>query len=743
MSREIVTPHADLPIFLEKKNILSILQNEQFLIISGETGCGKSTQIPKFLYQHLFSLDKRDKVQGLPFSDGIIGVTQPRRVGAVSLARRVAEELGVELGEEVGYTVRFDDRSRENKTKIRFMTDGVLLRECASDPLLRKYSVIIIDEAHERSLQTDILLGLLRDLALNKRPDLRVIVTSATLDVHKFSNFFSSGNSLASKVIHVPGRLHDVNIVYSNDISSLRLKYYVDASVDAALEIHRTQPQGDVLVFLPGQDDIDKACKALGDKIDVLIEDGVDFKFDVVILPVYSALPRDLQYRIFQAAPPNCRKILFATNICETSLTVDGIVYVIDPGLVKQKKFSPSGGHASVDSLLVVPISKVAATQRAGRAGRTQHGICWRLYSQKVYENDLSDETVPEIQRSNLSSTMLLLKEIGVKDPFKFCFLDPPSPQLIADALIHLYQLDALDCDGSLTEIGHRLCKFPLNPSLSKLILLSLEYSCLDEILTIAAMLSSENIWSFGPVNELDKHVIDDYKRKFASVYGDHISLLFIYDEWKSHNCASNWAEKNSLSIRGLKNAKNVRDQLVDIVEELKRRDSKVSKTRVATFESDSVTRARKAIAESFFIQSAHLVGEKGYRAWGSPASVANTFYIHPSSVLGFSEELPKWVIYDEVVFTSKPFMRNVCVIEFDWIKRLMPRLTNVNLKRLTGYTAHELFTASEEQPNLPSSDSVSEKAAHAVSKRRHSEDQISDARERYLARKNQKQKTK
>jgi ATP-dependent RNA helicase DHX8/PRP22 len=737
-----------LPIAVEKDHILELLEKNQFLVISGETGCGKSTQLPQYIYQ-LIQTKKQHTTSDvstettIPFdTDGIIGVTQPRRVGAVSVSRRVAEEMNFTLGRQVGYTVRFDDRSSPKDTQIRFMTDGVLLREFVSDPFLKRYSVIILDEAHERSLQTDILLGLLRQLAVKKRPNLRVIVTSATLDLEKFSKFFMN-----CPVLQVPGRLHEVQIVYSDDIKSIRTQYYVDAAVDAALEVHRTQPLGDVLVFLPGQEDIDRACKLLGERIDLFHEDGIEL-FDVVILPVYSALAPELQYRIFQKTPENCRKILFSTNICETSLTVDGIVYVIDPGLVKQKQFTPGFGQVSVDSLVIVPISKVAATQRAGRAGRTQKGICWRLYSEAAFQNELVEETLPEIQRTSLNSTILLLKEIGVSDPFRFHFLDRPSSQLIADAIVRLYQLDALDSTGSLTDLGHRLCNFPLEPSLGKLLLVSAQYGVEKDIATIVAMLSSENIWRYpGNGSEDEKERFEQIKAGFSSTFGDHVSLLFIYDEWEGHKFSAKFCNENYLNLRSLKSASSIREQILSILHDVLSRERKSNQRRSRPSEESSVTLARRVIAECFFMQCAHLVGDRNYRLWGhsSGSSLAkSSVWIHPGSCIARKDKLPEWLIFDEIVQTSKPYMRRVCQIEYEWIKSLLPKLNAINIKKLTGYSSQEIMENVSPSSEKEATSNSDEQQQENSSKKRKSESRdLDSARERYLARKNERQTTK
>lgn len=459
-----------LPINRHEDEIVESVRKNPVVVIIGETGSGKTTQLSQIMHRQGFT------------KAGMVGITQPRRVAAVSVSRRVASELGVKIGEEVGYSIRFEDRT-SGRTHIKYLTDGCLLRECLSDPELRKYAVIILDEAHERSLNTDILLGLMKKLVMRRSQDLKIVITSATLDGEKFSNFFFN-----CPVLNIPGKLFPVEILYSTD----RPVSYLESSLQTAIDIHTRQPPGDILLFMTGQDDIDKAVSKLEERIMNLDEGSC---MDAIIFPLHASLPPEMQVRVFTPAPPNCRRIIVATNIAETSLTVDGVVYVIDPGFVKQRQYNPGTGMYSLD---VVQISRVQANQRAGRAGRTRPGKCYRLYPLSVYEHELLEATIPEIQRSSLATAVLHLKSLDLTDVdvLNFDFLDQPSRESLEDALKQLYLIDAIDEDGLITKIGRQMAELPLEPSLARALIAANEMGCLSQTLTVAAMLSCANVFS-------------------------------------------------------------------------------------------------------------------------------------------------------------------------------------------------------------------------------------------------------
>ncbi|XP_024041099.1 probable pre-mRNA-splicing factor ATP-dependent RNA helicase DEAH4 isoform X3 [Citrus clementina] len=535
---------ANLPILQYEEKIVETVKQNPVVVVIGETGSGKSTQLSQILHRHGYT------------KSGIIGVTQPRRVAAVSVARRVAQELGVRLGEEVGYAIRFEDRTSE-RTLIKYLTDGVLLREILSNPDLSPYSVIILDEAHERSLNTDILLGLVKRLVNLRASKLKILITSATLDGEKVSKFFSNCPTL-----NVPGKLYPVEILHSKE----RPTSYLESALKTAIDIHVREPEGDVLIFMTGQDDIEKLVSKLEDKIQSLDEGSC---MDAVILPLHGSLPPEMQVRVFSPPPPNCRRFIVSTNIAETSLTVDGVVYVIDCGYVKQRQYNPSSGMYSLD---VVQISKVQANQRVGRAGRTRPGKCYRLYPSTVYHDEFLDVTVPEIQRSSLAGSVLYLKSLDLSDinVLKFDFLDPPSSESLEDALKQLYLIDAIDENGSITSIGRTMAELPLEPSLSRMLMEANEYGCLSQALTVAAMLSAETTLLPGRSKSTEK------KRKHTplelpdgSGWGDHIQLLQIYECWDECDYDVNWVKDNGLQVRGMMFVKDIRKQLCQIMQKI------------------------------------------------------------------------------------------------------------------------------------------------------------------------------
>lgn len=444
---------------------------------------------------------------------------------------------------------------------------------------------------------------------------------------------------------------------------------YIDACVVSVLQIHATQPLGDVLVFLTGQDEIESCQEMLQDRVKRL---GTKLR-ELLILPVYANLPSDMQAKIFDPTPDNARKVVLATNIAETSLTIDNIIYVIDPGFAKQNNFNSRTG---MESLMVVPISKASANQRAGRAGRVAPGKCFRLYTAWAYKQELEDNTVPEIQRINLGNAVLMLKALGINDLIHFDFLDPPPHETLVLALEQLYALGALNHHGELTKMGRRMAEFPVDPMMAKMLLASEKYKCSEEIVTIAAMLSVNSSIFYRPK---DKIIHADTARKnFNQADGDHLSLLQVYNQWAETDYSTQWCYENFIQYRSMKRARDVREQLVGLME-------RVEIEMVSAL--PETMPIRKTITAGYFYHIARLSKGGNYKT-AKHNQVSGTWkiykfctkinfkslqtvMIHPNSAL--FEELPRWVLYHELVFTTKEYMRQVIEIESKWLLEVAP----------------------------------------------------------------------
>lgn len=624
-----------LPIYSVRDELLQVIRENQVIVVVGETGSGKTTQLTQYLHEDGYT------------SYGVVGCTQPRRVAAMSVAKRVSEEMDTELGDKVGYAIRFEDITGPN-TIIKYMTDGVLLRETLKDPELDKYRVIVMDEAHERSLSTDVLFGILKKVVAQRR-DFKLIVTSATLNAQKFSNFFGS-----VPIFHIPGRTFPVNILYSKT----PCEDYVEGAVKQAMTIHITSPPGDILIFMTGQDEIEAACYALAERMEQLIASTQKAVAKLLILPIYSQLPADLQAKIFQKAEDGARKCIVATNIAETSLTVDGIFYVIDTGYGKMKVYNPRMG---MDALQVFPVSRAAADQRAGRAGRTGPGTCYRLYTESAYLNEMLPAPVPEIQRTNLGNVVLLLKSLKIENLLDFDFMDPPPQENILNSMYQLWVLGALNNVGSLTELGWKMAEFPLDPPLAKMLLMGEQLGCIDEVLTIVSMLSVPTVF-FRPKDREEES--DAAREKFFVPESDHLTLLNVYQQWKSNDYRGDWCNDHFLQVKALRKAREVRSQLLDILKQLKI-------TLTSTPDWDVV---RQAICSAYFHNSAKQkgIGEYVNTRNGMPC------HLHPSSALYGLGYTPEYVVYHELLLTTKEYMQCVTAVEPQWLAELGPMFFSV-----------------------------------------------------------------
>ncbi|KAJ4382805.1 DEAH-box RNA helicase prp16 [Didymella sp. IMI 355093] len=629
-----------LPAFAVREDLLRVIRDNQVTIVVGQTGSGKTTQLTQFLYEDGYA------------NLGLIGCTQPRRVAAMSVAKRVSEEMEVKLGSTVGYAIRFEDCTSK-ETKIKYMTDGVLLRESLVEPDLDKYSCIIMDEAHERALNTDVLMGLIKKV-LARRRDLKLIVTSATMNSERFSRFYGGAPEFI-----IPGRTFPVDIQYSRS----PCEDYVDSAVKQVLAIHVSQGPGDILVFMTGQEDIEITCELVAERLKLLNDPP-----KISILPIYSQMPADLQAKIFERAAPGVRKVIVATNIAETSLTVDGIMYVVDAGFSKLKVYNPKMG---MDTLQITPISQANASQRAGRAGRTGPGKCFHLYTERAFRDEFYIQTIPEIQRTNLANTVLLLKSLGVKDLLDFDFMDAPPQDTITTSLFDLWALGALDNIGDLTPLGRTMTAFPMDPSLAKLIITSVEYECSEEMLTIVAMLSVPSVF-YRPKERQEES--DAAREKFFVPESDHLTLLHVYTQWRVNGYSDGWCTRHFLHPKALRRGKEIRDQIQDIMEK-----QKMPLVSCGT-DWDVI---RKCICSGYYHQAAKVKGIGEY----INLRTSVTIQLHPTSALYGLGYLPDYVVYHELILTSKEYMSCVTSVDPHWLADMGAVFYSIKEK---GYSARD-----------------------------------------------------
>ncbi|KAJ6607255.1 P-loop containing nucleoside triphosphate hydrolase protein [Mycena sp. CBHHK59/15] len=646
--RTLLNARKKLPMYAQMDEFYQMFSNHQIIILVGETGSGKTTQIPQFVAY----LD-------LPHTKGKL----PRRMATMSVARRVADEMDVKLGAHVGYSIRFEDMTTTGTTFLKYLTDGILLREAIGDPKLNQYSTIILDDVHERTLATDIIMGLLKQL-VKEQADLKIMIMSDTADHLKLQRYFSPKSAGTPPIFRVSGRIFPIEVCYTREPEP----DYVEGAIRTVLMIHCAED--------PGEEEIEAVCQRLKCEAADLISQDPDAVRPLTCIPLYSSLPHERQQQIYNPPPPpqrlggpTGRKVIVATNIAEASLTIDGIVYVVDPGFSKQRVYNP---RIRVDSQLVSPISKASAQQRAGRAGRTQPGKCFRLYTEKDFMFELEEQTHPEILRSNLSSTVLTLVNLGVKDLVRFNYLDAPAPETLMRALELLNYLAALDDEGNLTTLGRLMVEFPLEPQLAKMLIISPEFKCSNEILTITAMLSVPPVWR-RPNNQ--RREADAAKALLTVPGSDHLTLL------NSHY----------LSHRALSEADKARKQLERIMERFDMELISVSDQRRL------YTNVRQVLVCGFFMQVAHKEGVRGnYLTVKDNQAVV----LHPSCGLNRLVTKPKWVIFNEFVLTTKPYIRTVTEVQPQWLVYYAPTYfdptsfpkgeTKCDLRRVIGRTQEQ-----------------------------------------------------
>ncbi|KAF9038321.1 P-loop containing nucleoside triphosphate hydrolase protein [Hymenopellis radicata] len=650
---EIWEQRQNLPIAKGKDAIVEEIRRNDVTVLIGETGSGKTTQIPQYLLE-----------SGLAGS-GTIAVTQPRRVAATSLATRVATEQGTSLGKLVGYSVRFDERTSA-ATRIKYMTDGMIARELLSDPLLSKYSVVIVDEAHERTVTTDILLSNLKTILAkrNASPEvngkgkgkdssnpLKVVVMSATLDAEKFSGFF-----LGAKILYVKGRQHPVKIYHS----AKEQIDYLDGALTTFFQIHTDQPSGDVLIFLPGkhsqfhpiqshfaagQDDIESLQKSIQGLARRLPPDGMN----VLVCTMYAAQASGQNSQVFISAPANTRKCILATNIAETSITIPGVKYVIDTGKCKEKWYfaSTSGG---MNTLVTRDISQSSALQRAGRAGREGTGYCYRLYTEESFQK-MATSAQPEILRCSLASSFLELKCID-QNLESMDLMDKPDTETLVSAGKTLYMLGALSMEKELTPIGRSMTAFPLEPIYARAIVESKEHGCTSEIISIVSILSCTSKLFLD--NSEQRDAIADVRRKFRHHSGDHLTALNVlraYEDLASEtkNKRRQWCRDHFLNERSLSEAKDIADQLKQVC---KRNGMDPN-----TSSGDNEDAILQSLGCGLCQNVAFLQPDGSYKQ----VIGASIVKIHPSSTM--FEKKVEAIIYDELIYTNHTYARGVSSI--------------------------------------------------------------------------------
>lgn len=589
-----------LPIHKFREELMGFVERQQVAVLVGETGSGKSTQVPQYLYQ-------------MGYGDrGMIGCTQPRRMAAINLWRTVRKTLGP----RVGYTVRFDDRTTA-ETRVKYMTEGILLQELLCDGLLSRYSVVILDEAHDRGVNLDVLMGLMKPV-LKRRSDLRLIIMSATIQTEKFCSFFKCPS------FSIEGRMHPVRIEYLR----VNVDDYVEWAVKRVLHIHNECDEGDILVFGTGREDVEGMVGILSHLHGESTADGETevprSGLCLKLLPLYSQLCREQQDEVFKREE-GTRKCIVSTNIAEASLTIPNIRYVVDCGLQKVSVYDYNSG----ESLVTVPISRASAGQRAGRAGRTRPGVCYRMYTEDTYNNELLESPVPEIQRVNVCSVVLLLLRQNVRDVVNFDLIDRPSPGLVRSALLLLYRLDAVDSEGCMTRTGEMLSELKLDLPLAKMVYESTRYGCTDEILSISSMVSAGEI----------------YHRDFDRTSGicnpgcDFLTLLNIFNEFVRQGNRSRWCRDMKLSMRALEKAVETRNVTSAI---LARRGIEI--TRAGSLET-----VQRCIVSSLYYNIARR-RNNGYVCLSNFAVCR----IHPSSVL---REPGDYVVFYKYMVTKTEYI--------------------------------------------------------------------------------------
>ncbi|EKM82923.1 hypothetical protein AGABI1DRAFT_118329 [Agaricus bisporus var. burnettii JB137-S8] len=619
-----------LPIHQHRSKLLYCVENYGVTIVVGQTGCGKTTQLPQYLHE-----------AGWTANGATIACTQPRRVAATSVANRVAAEVGTVLGDEVGYTIRFEDVSSKEKTRILYMTDGMLFRETLIDPLLTRYSVIMIDEAHERSIYTDLLLGILKKIR-RKRPSLRLIVSSATLDATSFKDYFVASTSPdEATIVSLEGRMYPVELAYLQEPTA----DYVRKAAEVAWNVNLQQGPGDILLFLTGREDIERCLEELSEMLPTLPRTASR----LLPLALHAGLTTEEQLRVFEPSERGSRKLIVSTNIAEASVTIEGIKYVIDSGFVKIRVYNPTTALAS---LLTVPTSVASATQRAGRAGRTSPGICYRLYPESAL-GSMPFSTPPEITRTDMTTPILQMKSLGIDDLMKFEWVSSPPAETVLRALEGLHAAGMIDDSGRLTHMGEQVAECPVDVAIARMLFKSKELKCGEEILTIASMTAVQDVFIIpegapGALAELER-------RKFTAEEGDHLTLLNAYNAFVKHGKSSGWCKAHALSFRAMSRVVSIRAQLKKYMQRFN--------LPLESCEGDA-KRLRVCLVSGYWRNGARWMADGTYRS----VRGNRVLNVHPTSVLFTRKPRSGWVVFHEMEETKKTQIRILTEIEPDWL---------------------------------------------------------------------------
>jgi ATP-dependent RNA helicase HrpA len=631
----IVSPVMDpyqLPVYQQRDKILAALKNNQVIVVESPTGSGKTTQIPLILHEAKYS------------ARGIVGVTQPRRIAALSVSEFIAGQIGKEIPDTVGYTMRFEDRTDES-TVIKIMTDGILLQELKGDRTLSRYSVIMVDEAHERSLNIDFILGMLKGI-LSQRPEFRVIISSATINVEVFSQYFDG-----CPVVSIDAPMYPVELIYSPPEIEGDQESLLKAIRDIVSRIMRKGGKGDLLVFLQGE-------LAIKDCVEMLAE--LDTHDELALLPLYARLSREDQAKVFLEFPGK-RKVIVATNIAETSVTIDGVVHVVDSGLAKMNFYSP---RTFTESLIEVPVSKASCNQRRGRAGRTAPGVCYRMYTRKDYDSRPM-YTVEEIKRTDLSEVVLRMAELGVREFEAFDFLSPPEEEGIRAAVETLRLLDALDEERGLTETGKLMCLFPILPKHARMIVEAIRAypSVIAEVIIAATFLSVNSPFLLPAGKELEARRAH---HSFRDPLGDFVSYQRIYEAFMRAGNKARFCDSYYLELRTMNEIANIQGQLQEIV----------SKLGVPIGSGGPWDDYLCAVSRGLIQFVCERTGRGIYRSL-----TADKIQIHPGSLM--FRETPPYIVAGEIVRTSRMYARSVSPLRKQLLSAISPLLTQAFVKRV------------------------------------------------------------